>query len=164
MAKKVADRRKIENLMTKYGITIQELCLSVLVKNGIPSGDAFAVVYPELGKIPSQREQLYAKLIAARPSIIAYMNSIQDAIDISGTPQQTQFDLSTKEGLLAALEAEVIDGKDAKQRADILMKIADLRRMKQEEDTDRNKLIHYYLPLRCEVCPYKKSETTINQH
>lgn len=146
----------MEEVMAKYDLSIQEVCLAILVSHGVPTGDAFLVAFPEHGKVASQREAMYARLVSARPNIIAYINALSATADNASARQNQQFNLSTKEGLLASLEQEYSSAVDAKQRADILMKIADLRRMKQEEDTEKNKLIHYYLPLRCEVCPAKK--------
>lgn len=152
---KASDKRRVEEAMSKYGITLQDLCLAVLVFHGIPSGDAFSVIYPDLSLVASQRESQYAKLIAARPQVLAFLNALIESESISGATSARQHDLSTKEGLLAALEEEVGNAVDVKQRADILMKIADLRRMKQDEEIGKEKLIHYYLPLRCEQCPAK---------
>lgn len=62
--------------------------------------------------------------------------------------------------MIEALSRQVRDTDDPKQKADILMKIADLQRMKQDENTEKEKLVHYYLPLRCEVCPWKDGGNT----
>ena len=90
--------------MSKYGITLQDLCLAVLVFHGIPSGDAFSVIYPDLSLVASQRESQYAKLIAARPQVLAFLNAMIESESISGATSARQHDLTTKEGLLAALE------------------------------------------------------------
>lgn len=43
--------------------------------------------------------------------------------------------------------------KDAKQRTEILLKLADLQRMKETPNNNEEKeLIHYYLPLSCNNC------------
>ena len=71
-------------------------------------------------------------------------------------------DLRTKDGVLTALETELENVTDPKQRTEIIGKIADLQRMKNEEDKQSRELIHYYLPLRCEECPYKTKIDELN--
>ncbi len=63
----------------------------------------------------------------------------------------------TKDAILAALESE-IPGLRGKERTEVLLKIADLQRMKQEENKEEEQRVHYYLPLKCELCPLKKKE------
>ena len=39
-----------------------------------------------------------------------------------------------------------------KDRADLLMKIADLQRMKQEENIAEDNTVHFYVPVTCHMC------------
>ena len=57
----------------------------------------------------------------------------------------------TKEEVLNALIAELpyVSGKD---RADLLMKIADLQRMKQDEVVNEDNTVHFYVPISCHNC------------
>ena len=63
----------------------------------------------------------------------------------------------TKEEVLNALIAELpyVSGKD---RADLLMKIADLQRMKQEENIAEDNTVHFYLPVTCHMCDLYNKE------
>ena len=63
----------------------------------------------------------------------------------------------TKEEVLDALIAELpyVSGKD---RADLLMKIADLQRMKQEENIAEDNTVHFYLPVTCHMCDLYNKE------
>lgn len=56
-----------------------------------------------------------------------------------------------KDEVLNALAATVKDLK-GKERADVLMKIADLQQMKKEETIKEDNTVHYYLPLSCKNC------------
>lgn len=62
-----------------------------------------------------------------------------------------------KDEIITALarEADSLRGKD---RVDVLNKIADLQRMKQEENKTEEERVHYFLPLTCYVCPLMKAE------
>ena len=63
----------------------------------------------------------------------------------------------TKEEVLDALIAELpyVTGKD---RADLLMKIADLQRMKQEENIAEDNTVHFYVPVTCHMCDLYNKE------
>ena len=56
-----------------------------------------------------------------------------------------------KDADLSGLEQTLpyLRGKD---RADVLMKIADLQQMKKDENTEEEETVHYYLPLQCYRC------------
>lgn len=60
----------------------------------------------------------------------------------------TNADFRSKEYIIDQLAATLtqLRGKD---RADVLMKIADLQRMKNEEIKEEEKLTHFYLPIAC---------------
>lgn len=52
-----------------------------------------------------------------------------------------------KEGIVDAL-AELVEGAEGKERADILIKIADLKQFKKEQNENLCKTVHFYLPAR----------------
>ena len=56
-----------------------------------------------------------------------------------------------KDSVLTGLEQTLpyLKGKD---RADVLMKIADLQQMKKDENTEEEETVHYYLPMQCYRC------------
>ena len=65
----------------------------------------------------------------------------------------TAENLRTKDGIINALVAELKYTR-GKARADLLMKLADLQRLKEEEsETDKeDTTVHYYLPGQCYMC------------
>lgn len=58
----------------------------------------------------------------------------------------------SKEDILSELNKLATLTNDTKLKAEILMKVADLEGMKKQEIKQEEKLIHYYLPLRCSKC------------
>lgn len=52
-----------------------------------------------------------------------------------------------KQGIINAL-ASLVEGLDGKERADVLMKIADLKQFRKEQDEKTCKTVHFYLPVR----------------
>lgn len=79
--------------------------------------------------------------------------TISSAMEKKNPEQKSEAEerLRTKDGVINALVAELKYTR-GKARADLLMKIADLQRMKQKEDKKEEKLIHFYLPLPCYKC------------
>lgn len=57
----------------------------------------------------------------------------------------------TKDEVIEAL-ASTVDTLHGKDRADVLMKLADLQRMKQEEVVEEDNTVHFYLPVTCHMC------------
>lgn len=73
----------------------------------------------------------------------------QDSGDSASSSEKRYRD---KDEVIDELASTVKDlhGKD---KADVLMKIADLQQMKKEKDDTREKTVHFYLPLKCDYCP-----------
>lgn len=67
----------------------------------------------------------------------------------------------SKDDILTELNNLADNTNDPKLKAEILMKVADLEGMKKQEIKQEDKLIRYYLPLRCSNCElYKGAKTT----
>ena len=61
-------------------------------------------------------------------------------------------DFSERNNVIEALSRSANLEKDNVRRAKILSQIADLQRMKQDENKDEQELVHFYLPLTCKRC------------
>lgn len=159
MAKKQPknSKRRIEQLLQKFAVTEREVFLAILIAWGVPEGDAFGAV---MDCKPDFREQLWLryKNDKTNAGALALIRELRSEYDGEPALAATRYDLKSKEGMIDALEEQVHSTEDPKQKADILMKIADLQRMKQDENTEKERLVHYYLPLRCEVCPWRSQD------
>ena len=62
------------------------------------------------------------------------------------------FDPTNKDSIIRVLSDQLELATDPKTKTDIAMKIADLQRMKQDENKDETELVHFYLPLTCKRC------------
>jgi hypothetical protein len=72
---------------------------------------------------------------------------------------KSQKDYRNKDILIEELSIQADCATSPKEKSDILMKIADLQRMKQDETKDEEELVHFYLPLTCEKCSlYRDAE------
>lgn len=65
--------------------------------------------------------------------------------------------LRSKDETLEELNILASETKDARLKAELLMKIADLQNWKKEQQQDENDKIKYYLPLKCTQCQLYKS-------
>jgi hypothetical protein len=64
-------------------------------------------------------------------------------------------DLTDKSNVIKELQILYRSEHNAKAKSDILMKIADLERMKQEKPVQEEDRVHYYMPhSECEKCPH----------
>lgn len=74
---------------------------------------------------------------------------LNDANDMDGVGLRNKDDIVRELNVLASAS------KDPKQKTEILLKLADLQQMKKEKSVDEEPRLTYYLPLRCEICPWK---------
>lgn len=65
--------------------------------------------------------------------------------------------LRSKDETLEELNVLASETKDAKLKAELLMKIADLQNWKKEQQTEDADKIRYYLPLKCTQCQLYKA-------
>lgn len=163
LKEKEAKKRLVE-LMRKYNLTKQEVMFASLIASHISYGEAFECVF----RSSANNKELAAKrYITGRPQIDVLAEALETGMADKKVEDEIKtkldgVDLRTKDGVLTALETELKNVTDPKQRTEIIGKIADLQRMKNEEDKQSRELIHYYLPLRCEECPYKTKIDELN--
>ena len=150
MAKgKVSNKRRIEALMERYNISEKELYLAMLIAHDVPEEMAFSSIMD----VPRhQSVAMWTRYINDHPAVVDVIAKLRDKNDV--TPGE---DLDSKEGLIASLKRDAQQITDPKLHADVLMKIADLRRYKTEENMKKEKMVYYYLPLRCDKCPWRAS-------
>jgi hypothetical protein len=92
----------------------------------------------------------------------AYLDSLNKKLVIVGklnqdgskdtTAESNYVDFSQKDNVIMALSKSANEEPDSLKRTKILATIADLQRMKQDENKDDKELIHFYLPLTCKRC------------
>lgn len=70
-------------------------------------------------------------------------------------------DLTDRDNLLRELQRQYQAATEVKTRMDILVRIADITRMKQQNENKADeRRIHYYLPVKCGECPYNPKNKT----
>ena len=82
---------------------------------------------------------------------------------ITGVPQtylsdDEQISVFDKEQLAKLLSQTIMTTTDAKLKADLVVKLADLQGYKKEKTEKEEKRVRYYLPLKCEKCEFFKNK------
>lgn len=157
MAKKVETLGiRLSNICEKYNLTVKDVFFAQLVAMGNPKAIAFREVMNYSFTDCAAACDMY---MAKRPEIAKYMATLKNRKEECNAPsvQSYGYNLRTKDGVLAAMEEEANKTADPKQRADIILKIADLQKMKNEDDKEQKKLVYYYLPLHCNICPWRNA-------
>lgn len=152
-------KRRVNVLMKNYNLYKQEVMLAMLLYADVSLADAFECIFRTSA---SDKEGACRRYIANKPNIQILVDALRQDVNGKKSVNMATYDadainLRTKEGVLTAYEEELKSTSDIKQRMDILSKIADLQKLKNEEDKQSQDLIFYYLPLRCEECPMKKT-------
>lgn len=111
----------------------------------------------------SLEQQMYRWL--KRPSVQYYIEDREIELFGAGKVKRTGEEsgnvLRSKDETLEELNFLASQTTDAKLKAELLMKIADLQNWKKEQQTEESEQIKYYLPLKCSQCQlYKTAKMT----
>lgn len=140
----------------KHDLTPQE---KVAISGYYITGDlltAYTLLRPKSTANKDSLQRQAARWLR-QPDCAAYLNDIKaaQARRIRENTDGDTPDLTDRDNLLAELQLQYRTATDPKSKADILNKIADICKMKQAETpTEDENRVHYYLPLRCDICPY----------
>jgi hypothetical protein len=162
--------KRVTDLQQIYQLTPDDVFFCMLVASGASRGEAYATIFrPRSTKIETAQRGA-AQLAKDKPGINKLIRSFEDnraafIPDNDRTKSKKKkknteteeenagnvVQYRDKDAVLSGLEQTLPDlrGKD---RADVLMKIADLQQMKKDENTEEEETVHYYLPLQCYRC------------
>lgn len=161
--------KRVTDLQQIYQLTTDEVFFCMLVASGASRGEAYATIFrPRSTKIETAQRGA-AQLAKDKPGINKLIQSFEDnrtaflpeknSTISKKKKKNTEEEENAgkvaqyrdKSAVLSGLEQTLpyLRGKD---RADVLMKIADLQQMKKDENTEEEETVHYYLPLQCYRC------------
>lgn len=146
----------------KYNVPAQTLVMADLMSIGYTENEAYSIAYSDNAALSKQQN------ISIRENIIhsaSFMDMLDDrrkehktATPQANTELKPQY---SKEEVASKLRAQIEllpDG--SKEKADVLMKYADLFAYKKEEKkADEEDIIRVWMPLTCDICPFKKKYT-----
>lgn len=155
--------KRVTDLQQIYQLNPDDVFFCMLVASGASRGEAYATIFrPRSTKIETAQRGA-AQLAKDKPGINKLIRSFEDnraafLPDNDSTKSKKKkknteavVQYRDKDAVLSGLEQTLpyLRGKD---RADVLMKIADLQQMKKDENTEEEETVHYYLPLQCYRC------------
>lgn len=148
----------LKRALRKAGITAQQKAFADLLILGWDEMDAYlaSTLYNPAYSLAANVQDM-TNLRATQPFTAYYNDRVaqlnKDADEAMQNAQEMiendkKIDLRSKEAIIDQLGSTLtsLRGKD---RADVLMKIADLQQMKKEEVKEEEKLTHFYLPIGC---------------
>lgn len=161
--------KRVTELQRIYSLTPEDVFFCMLVASGATRQEAYAAIYRPTtngsGTIASKATSLQKN----KPGISQLIEAIQyqrtgtatkttspkeDAAKIAEfkkVDKKTLETFRTKEGILENL-IQTLPSLTGKDKAAVLMQIADLQRMKQEENKEEAEQVVYYHPVSCYRC------------
>lgn len=154
--------KRVTDLQQIYQLTPDDVFFCMLVASGASRGEAYATIFRPRSTKRETAQRGAAQLAKDKPGINKLIRSFEDnRAAFLPEKKSTETEEEEKAGnvvqyrdkdaVLSGLEQTLpyLRGKD---RADVLMKIADLQQMKKGENTEEEETVHYYLPLQCYRC------------
>lgn len=150
--------KDLKRQLRKAGITAQQKAFADLLILGWDEMDAYVIsaLYNPAYSLAANVQDMTnlrssASFTAYYNERVALLNKEADQA-IENAQQMVQAESSadyrSKEYIIDQLAATLTQLR-GKERADVLMKIADLQRMKNEEIKEEEKVTHFYLPIAC---------------
>jgi hypothetical protein len=99
-----------------------------------------------------QEKKGIKKLVESLSRVYGSGNQTPAPVEAKGKKKKQGLDVTDKDSILRALKEQYDNAMEPKVKTDILTKIADLQRMKQDENKEEEELTHFYLPLTCKRC------------
>lgn len=153
----------------KRGMPAETLLMADLMAIGYTENEAYNIAYTSNAILSKKqnvsiRENItstpdYEALVRERQTIIGERLGVPSATTSGSTEQLSKDEVASQ--LRRQIEL-LPDG--SKEKADVLMKYADLFSYKKEEPKNEEEdVIRVWVPLTCDICPYKKNDKGVPQ-
>lgn len=162
--------KRVTELQRIYSLTPEDVFFCMLVASGTTRQEAYAAIYRPTTNGTGTIASKAATLQKNKPGISQLIEAIQyqrsgatttktgspkeDAANIAESNKVDKKTLDTfrsKDGILEGL-IKVLPSVTGKDKAAVLIQIADLQRMKQEENKEEAEQVVYYHPVSCFRC------------
>lgn len=134
---------------SRIGCEPSHVVLADLLSIGYTDAEAYNIVYPENAIWDAKRK------IANRENILAsetFKRAYEDRVNARKFATEAVDDRG-KDDVLRELNQMVSQETDTRMKADLLMKIAEIKQMKKDLTSDGDDAVNFFLPLSCEKCP-----------
>ena len=152
--------KRLKEEAKKYSVPVQTLVMADLMAIGYTANEAYTVAYQCNATFSQERN------ITIRDNIISsagFNDMVRERSAKHGRPELMENDelrsQYSKEEIASMLRAQIENLPDgSKEKADVLMKYADLFAYKKEEKkAEEEDIKRVWLPLTCDICPYKNN-------
>lgn len=161
--------KRVTELQRIYSLTPEDVFFCMLVASGATRQEAYAAIYRPTTNGTGTIASKATALQNSKPGIAQLIEAIQyqraGAPTKTGSPKEDTAQIAegnkvdkktldtfrSKDGILEGL-IKVLPSVTGKDKAAVLIQIADLQRMKQEENKEEAEQIVYYHPVSCFRC------------
>lgn len=142
-----AQHRAVADLMI-MGWTPNDAYIAVGLYNA-----AFSDEYNNTQIMQITEDKRFLEYMQKKEHAIArgYKKSVPASIGTDEEEKAKTSSFRSKDEVIDAL-VETVGDLRGKEKADVLMKIADLQQMKKEEVIEEDNTVHFYLPISCKIC------------
>ena len=146
---KYSTRFKGEN--KRLFITAQHRAVADLMIMGWTPNDAYIAVGLYNAAFSDEYNNTQNMQKKERAIARGYKKSVPASIGTDEEEKAKTSSFRSKDEVIDAL-VETVGDLRGKEKADVLMKIADLQQMKKEEVIEEDNTVHFYLPISCKIC------------
>lgn len=148
----------VVSLMKQFDVESQDVYFAMLIAQGLSNAEAYTAIFQPLKPNIAALANKHLRENPQINSLITYLKAeSKPEIEIDPEEAGDVERYKSKDYIILQL-SQSLKFATGKDRADILMKIADLQRMKNEETKQEEEKVHYYLPLPvCQNCQYKNN-------
>lgn len=154
---------KLQKLAKKNGVEWDVYVMATLVAVGMSERDAYYSVINKNSQSTEDYDMGQLRRILSDNAYCYLVNELEKQYKKiakrNKQEQEEQDDMQTTDGLLTKddvarelLKTAKSMKPGSKERAEVMMKYADLLQMKKDEVKDEEHLVHFYLPLTCRDC------------
>ncbi|GAE83321.1 hypothetical protein JCM10512_1586 [Bacteroides reticulotermitis JCM 10512] len=142
--------------MKEFKVTAQDVYFATLVANDIPQNEAYLAIYKNLTTNVTGACNM---MLRKNPQITTLIQSLKykQGLNPENTDDMDDSSLNNykdKDYILRKL-ATLEENSYGKDKKDILIAIADLQKMKNDDNKAEEERIHFYLPITCDRCPHR---------
>lgn len=165
--------KRVTELQRIYSLNPEDVFFCMLVASGATRQEAYAAIYRPTTNGTGTIASKATALQNSKPGIAQLIEAIQyqraGAPTKTGSPKEDTANIAegnkvdkktldtfrSKDGILENL-IKVLPSLTGKDKAAVLMQIADLQRMKQDENKEEAQQVLYYHPIACHRCQLYK--------
>lgn len=136
----------------RIGCEPNHIILADLILNKYTEAEAYDIAY-------SEDIAMSAKMKIAKRERVLASEGYKRALDTKKKEKDflvKEIEYRDKDDVLRELNSMATRETDTKMRADLLMKIAEIKQMKKDASADENDPVQFFFSLSCGLCPFLK--------